>query len=795
MRIIVDGTRGRGSWCVRRTAAGRGGTFSTSPALLLRDEDLSSASARLRTRVAVGLVVAAAAFGAGSLAHAIPQPESSPADTSRTRVDGGTGIEGDRVVVFSNRPLPPGGTAAPRILEVSFSIGNGPVGWYPPRRMIAVSVQFDQPVTVDTAGGTPLIDVVLGAGEFRSARYASGSGSEELVFHYATGDWNRNFSAATVVANTLNPNGGRIDGSETHTAANLAHAAGRLDNVGARPKSGTTTAAAMAAAPTLVALPPAAVRTPLPNLPPAAEPAQATGGRGFVDGVSGSPQPALATSALATGPDQSGVDPGSALAEVRQFRVTPAQDDTGPATSNSLRAASSGTPPAPYLWAWVDGQTRITLSWSGGHRVTPEITNHQIQVCEQLDADDCTANDWQILVDEHEQTTPWRSNRYIHTGLPPGSTRHYRVASRNANGLGEFSSVRGATTESMPAHADCMGAVWKAYVTVATFGAHDYQGFRGDQLEGALTEDMAGTIPDDGFSLGATTYQINQIYYSHEQTTPTVIGSYYFPASYHLALSHYPAPDDKIKDLTLYVGEIALPLSQAGYSHQGFGEAFRWGDASDQVAAFPSDYDDPYDGTFDYRDGDSVMVCITDAAPNVTLVLSPATIAEAGGVSTVTATLAQGVEDAFEVDVSTEIESPVTEDDFTLSANTILSFAANATASSGTVTITAQDNDVDAQDKTISVRGAVSAGARPRSPQPVTLTIEDDDDAPVLSLGGRSGRDRRGRRHFGRSRQHRRHHVCRGPDDHPHVRRQRGEGHRLRRIGRSSSRLRRVSTR
>ena len=129
-------------------------------------------------------------------------------------------------------------------------------------------------------------------------------------------------------------------------------------------------------------------------------------------------------------------------------------------TSNSLRAASSGTPPRPFLWVWVEGQTRMRLSWSARHSFTPTIES-PIQVCAEAEADD--------------------------------SVRHYRVASRNANGLGEFSRVRSATTELRPMAAECATAVWSAYVTVATFGAYDDQGYRGGQLDGALTEDAAGT--------------------------------------------------------------------------------------------------------------------------------------------------------------------------------------------------------------------------------------------------------------------------------------------------------------
>ena len=782
---MIDGTRERGPWCVRRAAAGRNATSSSAPDLRPDAEDLLSeqtagrtrglaarvgaAFARLHTRALVGLVLAAATFGAGSLAHAIPQRESSPVDTSRkgiesTGSEGRTGSTGDRVTVFANRPLsqaPQPDTpstwapAAPRILKTSFSIGNGPVRWYPPRRVIAVAVKFDQPVTVDTVAGTPLIDVVLGTHELRRARYAGGSGSVELVFHYATGDWNRNFDAATVVANTLNPNGGRIDGSEDRTAANLAHAAGRLDNVRARSES--------AAAPTLVALPPAAVRTPLPSLRPAAGPTLAGSGtpgtsddrgtalatvapraqlRGveplldlslFQQTITGSRAVARVEGVLPAATGESSSSPESPLGDVRQFRVTPQQDDGAPATSNALRAASTAKPPAPFLWAWVEGQTRIRLQWSGGHRVSPAIESHRVEVCEEAAAGDCADDDWQLLEDDHPQTTPWHGNAYTHTGLTEGSTRHYRVASRNANGLGAFSRVRSGTTELRPMAAECATAVWSAYLTVATFGANNDQGFRRGELNGALTENAAGTDPDDGFSIGSTTYTVNQLYYGHGRSTPTGGARWYFPASYHFALSHYPEPEDKMQDLTLYVGETALPMASATHSLQSYGEVFRWGLPSDRWSQALED-SDPYTDTFDYEDGDKVMVCLTDSAPNVSLVLTPASIAENGGVSTVTATINQGVSETFEVSVTAEPESPAVAADFTLSENTVLSFAANATTSSGTVTITAADNDVDAANKTIIVRGGLMSGVRPRAPQPVELTIEDDDAAPVLAL-------------------------------------------------------------
>ena len=742
---------------------------------------MRSHSARLETartqtyaRALLGLVVAVAAFGAGNFVHAQPGQESSPKSTARA-ADGGY-----RVVEFGRllprAPLPAGvesePAAAPQIVAVSFSAVAGPVRWYPPRRLIDVTVKFDRAVTVNTAGGTPRIDLVLGTRLLRHAGYASGSGSPELIFQYVTGDWNQALSDIAVGASSLRLNGGRIDSLADAIAADLAHAAGRLDNVGARPDFAADNSFLVAASGTgaganRVALPPAVLRTPLPGLNPDDGLVQSRSGHGLVGGqwtvppvsgdpgaalasvtvraqlqglepllelslfqqaISGSPWTAPATAAIAFAPGESRRATESALTDVRQYRVTPARDDVTAETSNTLRAAGTGVPPAPWLWPFVEGQTRIRLQWNRGNNT---VINHQLEVCSEADALDCEeADDWTVLVEDHPQSPSPNGNAYTHTGLVPSSTRHYRVASRNANGLGDYSRVRSATTESRPTSMQCEGAFWSAYVTVATFGAYNDQGYR-SYGSGALTKDAAGTVPDDGFSLGATTYMVNQLYYSHDHTMPTQVGRYYFPAAYHFALSHYPAPDDKIKDLTLYVGEMALPLSSAGHTLQGFGEAFRWGEGSRR---WEEGMTSPYDSTFDYEDGDSVMVCITDSAPNVTLVLDPAPISEDGGVSTVTATVAQGVADPFEVAVSAEAESPATTADFTLSENTVLSFAANATTSSGAVTITAKNNHVDAAHKTILVRGAVSAGARPRAPQRVKLTIEDDDAAPVLSV-------------------------------------------------------------
>ena len=116
-----------------------------------------------------------------------------------------------------------------------------------------------------------------------------------------------------------------------------------------------------------------------------------------------------------------------------------------------------------------------------------------------------------------------------------------------------------------------------------------------------------------------------------------------------------------------------------------------------------------------------------DAAPTVTLVLTPASITEAAGQSTVTATLDHPSSEATTVTVTVTPVAPAMADDYTLSANLALTIPAGATESEGVVTITAENNDVDAPDKTVTVSATATNDRGVTNPQDVTLTITDDD--------------------------------------------------------------------
>ena len=116
----------------------------------------------------------------------------------------------------------------------------------------------------------------------------------------------------------------------------------------------------------------------------------------------------------------------------------------------------------------------------------------------------------------------------------------------------------------------------------------------------------------------------------------------------------------------------------------------------------------------------------------VTLALTPPSISEDGGESTVTATLNGTVSDDVTVTVAAAPVAPAVADDFTLDGTT-LTIAAGQTSSTGAVTITARDDDRWGP-KSVTVTGAVTGSTDVAAPAPQTLTITDDETTPTLTL-------------------------------------------------------------
>ena len=137
---------------------------------------------------------------------------------------------------------------------------------------------------------------------------------------------------------------------------------------------------------------------------------------------------------------------------------------------------------------------------------------------------------------------------------------------------------------------------------------------------------------------------------------------------------------------------------------------------------------------------------ITDSdAPQTTLALSSGSIAENGGVATVTAMLDRQSSVAVTVTVAAMAGANAAAGDFTLSTPATLTFAANATTSAGLVTVTAVNDETDAPDKSVTVSGTASDSlGLTNDPPNVTLTLTDDDEkglalapaGPLFSEGG-----------------------------------------------------------
>ena len=116
-------------------------------------------------------------------------------------------------------------------------------------------------------------------------------------------------------------------------------------------------------------------------------------------------------------------------------------------------------------------------------------------------------------------------------------------------------------------------------------------------------------------------------------------------------------------------------------------------------------------------------------APMVSLALTPASIDEDGGVSTVTASLNRAHTAAVKVTVMAAPkagDNAAEMDDFTLSDDVELTIAAGMTTSTGEVTITASPDDTDSDNEEVTVSGTVTAGDLD-DPADKTLTIMDDD--------------------------------------------------------------------
>ena len=151
------------------------------------------------------------------------------------------------------------------------------------------------------------------------------------------------------------------------------------------------------------------------------------------DGTEGSWTGLTNPGAADTSHDDGGLGP-----DTRRYYRIRAVNNTGEGSWSTVR--NTVTPPAvpgtPTLSAAANGESGINLSWDppaddGG----ADISQYELHV-----STDGGSNYFRL-------TSPSASARaYTHSGLQPGTTRHYQLRARNRAGLGEFSSAVSATT-------------------------------------------------------------------------------------------------------------------------------------------------------------------------------------------------------------------------------------------------------------------------------------------------------------------------------------------------------------
>ena len=359
------------------------------------------------------------------------------------------------------------------------------------------------------------------------------------------------------------------------------------------------------------------------------------------------------------------------------------------------------------LSATAMGNAQIDLAWTapaddGGRAVT----GYKVEV-----SNDGSSGSWEDLVAD----TGSADTEYSHTGLSVGQTRHYRVSAINAAGTSDASVSDSATTTpgGDPVPAIVAVAVTSTPLLTSGGGSEADTYGRGEEIEFSVTFSEAVEVmgdPQFGFSLaGARTAG----YDSGRSDGATLVFVYTV------------LPDDT-DDNGIWVG-----------NHSSSTRTLQL-DSDDAIAAAVvggADADLEHDrlNQLDGHkvDGSRVSEDVPEEPVRVTLHLGAADgeVAEDGGAVTVTARASRGAASAFTVTVSFEPVAPATAGDFTLSTNRVLRFAANATASTGTVTVTPVDDEVPEPPEAVRVSGAVS-GADIADPEPVTLSIANDDGLP-----------------------------------------------------------------
>ena len=211
-------------WSLGRPADFRGGERSFTPATALHLEPETNYVAVLKANPSRPSVWKASRDGSEDRdtlsgwsikdSHYRKQGQNWRTDTSRPIV---IVVSGHRRSLQQVAVGPPVVDATPRVSDA------GTDGRWTKGETVEVTVRFSEAVDVDTTGGTPTIGIALGGTESRSASYARGGGTTELVFAYTLGAGDGSATTMSVTPDSVALNGGTIRARGSGADAVLGH--------------------------------------------------------------------------------------------------------------------------------------------------------------------------------------------------------------------------------------------------------------------------------------------------------------------------------------------------------------------------------------------------------------------------------------------------------------------------------------------------------------------------------------------------------------------------------------------
>ena len=106
-------------------------------------------------------------------------------------------------------------------------------------------------------------------------------------------------------------------------------------------------------------------------------------------------------------------------------------------SGTAVATTLTGVPLAPDLTVSANGASEIRLTWT-----RPDDRGSEIFLFDIQESDD--ADEWSLL----GNGLPPDRTTHVHSGLTGGTTKHYRIRALNANGNGQWSQTRSATTDA-----------------------------------------------------------------------------------------------------------------------------------------------------------------------------------------------------------------------------------------------------------------------------------------------------------------------------------------------------------